>query len=546
MRSFLRFGAVSGMLAGAVLALSAARLPSGAAAKVLRVGTYKGIAGQYTTIQAAVDAAKPGDWILIGPGDYKTSSYKHPKGTTEFPAGVLVAKPDIFIRGMNRNTVIVDGTKPGSATCSSNKSAQNFGPKDKGGTNGLEGIEVYEADNDWVQNLTACNFLGGNGSYTGNEIWWNGGAGTGLIKGRGFNASYLSTTSTYFDKTEQRDATYGLFSSDWDSGVFDHDYASNFNDSGYYIGGCNSHCNQTLENSQAEYNAIGYSGTNSGGSMLIEHNMFDSNQDGFDTNAQNNSDWPSPQDGACPAGVEPQIAGAPTCWILYDNVFKNNDNPNVPAEGSAAAGPVGTGASLEGRDDTVMDNTFANDGAWGVVFEPYPDNGTPPANVIAAGQDCHGGTMNYNLFGVETVRCMYDDWGDALIGNTFTNDGYYGNPTNGDAAELTLLGGEPINCYSGNTDTDGNFTSSPANLQQTNSQCGTVTASNSGGDGNTQFLLQAACDTEALGPGFCPAGEPGYPRMTKVVMHKLPHLPTMPNPCAKVPSNPWCRATKKA
>ena len=58
--------------------------------------------------------------------------------------------------------------------------------------------------------------------------------------------------------------------------------------------------------------------------------------------------------------------------------FENNDNPNVPAQGSAAAGPVGTGASLEGRDDTVMDNKFINNGAWGVVFEPYPDSGTPP------------------------------------------------------------------------------------------------------------------------------------------------------------------------
>ena len=36
------------------------------------MGTYKGIAGQYKSIQAAVNAAKPGDWILVGPGDYKT------------------------------------------------------------------------------------------------------------------------------------------------------------------------------------------------------------------------------------------------------------------------------------------------------------------------------------------------------------------------------------------------------------------------------------------------------------------------------------------
>ena len=35
---------------------------------MLRVGTYNGIRGQYSSIQAAVNAAKPGDWILVGPG----------------------------------------------------------------------------------------------------------------------------------------------------------------------------------------------------------------------------------------------------------------------------------------------------------------------------------------------------------------------------------------------------------------------------------------------------------------------------------------------
>jgi hypothetical protein len=530
-------------LGGVALTLSMALLAGGASAKVLLVGTYKGIHGQYTSIQSAVTASKPGDWILIGPGDYKTSSYKAPKGNPDVPAGLLLTKPNVFVRGMNRNKVIIDGTKPGTPVCSSKKSAQNFGPKVKGGTVGLEGIEVWKADNVWVQNLTACNFLGGTGD-TGNVIWWNGGAGGGHIHGHGYVGSYLNATSTYFDKSERTDGTYGIFTSDWTGGVLDHNYASNFNDSGFYIGGCAGECNQILENSQAENNAIGYSGTNSGGSMLIQNNMFDNNQDGFDTNSQNNSDWPSPQDGACPAGVKPQIAGAPTCWILYHNTFENNNNPNVPAQGSAAAGPVGTGASLEGRNDTVMDNQFINNNAWGVVFQPYPDSGTAPANVIAAGMNCHGGTPNYDLFGIQSINCMYDDWGDALIGNTFTHDGSYGNPTNGDFAELTLLGGNPINCYSGNVDTSGTLTSSPANLQTTNGQCGTVAPAN-GADLNEQYLLQAACDTEALGPGFCPVGQPGYPRVTKVVMKPLPHnLPTMPNPCKGVPANAWCSAKK--
>ncbi len=539
-----RIAGLGAVLTGTLAACLAAS-PGLAAAKVLLVGTYKGIHGQYTSLQAAADAARPGDWILIGPGDYKTTSYRAPKGHPSVPAAVLLDKSGVYVRGMNRNRVIIDGTKPGTPVCSSKRSAQNFGPRYHGGRAGLNGIEVWEANNVWVQNLTTCNFLGGT-SEAGNQIWWNGGAGLGHINGHGFLGSYLNATSTYFHG-EKTAATYGIFSSNFNGGVFAHDYASNFNDSGFYIGACQSSCNQTLKDSQAEFNALGYSGTNSGGAMLIEHNLFDNNQDGFDTNSQNNSDWPSPQDGACPPGVKPQIKGAPTCWILYDNRFINNNNPNVPAIGAAAAGPVGTGASLEGRDDTVMGNTFSGNGAWGVVFQPYPDLGTPPANVIAAGLDCHGGTTNYNLLGFQTIRCVYDDWGNALIGNTFTHNGFYGNPSNGDFAELTLLGGQPINCYSGNVDTGGTLTSSPADLQSTNAQCGAVTPSTSTGDGNVTFLLQAACDTQALGPGVgCAAGAKGYPRMTKVVMHRLPRkLPSMRNPCKGVPANPWCPAHKK-
>src|SRR6202051_4544687 len=102
------------MRRGLVLGLVAMATLSGvslAGAKVLRVGTYHGSKGQYKTIQAAVNAAKPGDWILIGPGDYKTHSSSVPTTghpASSFPAGVLIAKPRLRLRGMNRNTVIVD------------------------------------------------------------------------------------------------------------------------------------------------------------------------------------------------------------------------------------------------------------------------------------------------------------------------------------------------------------------------------------------------------------------------------------------------------
>ena len=45
---------------------------------------------------------------------------------------------------------------------------------------------VCKADNVSVENLTACNFLGG-ADDGGNEIWWNGGDGTGKIGMTGYS-----------------------------------------------------------------------------------------------------------------------------------------------------------------------------------------------------------------------------------------------------------------------------------------------------------------------------------------------------------------------
>ena len=82
----------------ALVSVLAVVVPASAGAAVLRVGKYKGITGQYATIQQAAKAAKPGDWILIGPGDYKTSSSSAPKGAPQSPAAILLTTPLVFVR----------------------------------------------------------------------------------------------------------------------------------------------------------------------------------------------------------------------------------------------------------------------------------------------------------------------------------------------------------------------------------------------------------------------------------------------------------------
>ncbi|MGH2894560.1 MAG: hypothetical protein ACRDPM_15055, partial [Solirubrobacteraceae bacterium] len=384
-----------------------------------------------------------------------------------------------------------------------------------------------------IENLTACNFLGGS-REAGNGIWWNGGAESGKVGGHGFTGRYLTATSTYLKNQtaagEFSAAQYGVFSSNWSGGTWNHVYASNFNDSGFYIGACRQVCDQTVNHAWAEFSALGYSGSNSGGRMLIENSQFDNNEDGFDTNSQN-GDNPAPQNGACPPGVSPPVKGAHSCWVFIHNNVHNNNNPNVPAAGSAAAGPVGTGMSISGgRNDTVMNNRFSNNNAWGVIFVPFLDSGKP----------CDGGTFGGAL-GAQS--CLWDDYGNALVGNTFSHNGSFGHPTNGDFAEVNFLTDPGSDCYRANHDAGGGAVqpASAAAMQASLPTCATTPTQAGSSDGH--FLGEVLCDSQVQitpgTPASCPSGP--YPRVSHIVMHPLPKsLKSMPNPCAGVPSNPWC------
>jgi hypothetical protein len=433
---------------------------------------------------------------------------------------------------MDRNGVVVDGTKAGSPKCSSAAADQDFGPLGSDGTPlGRNGILVWDANNTWIENMTVCNFLGGAGN-AGNEIWWNGGDGSGQIGLSGFWGNYLNATSTYYDG-EDTAAAYGLFTSNSTGGSYNHTYASNMNDANYYIGACQQQCDTTLDHVWSQYGALGYSGTNAGGSLVVENSEFDHNKDGFDTNSQNNDDMPSPQDGSCPNGGTSPITHTSSCWVFMDNYVHDNNNPNVPGAGVAAAGPVGTGMTISGgRNDTVMNNRFENNGAWGVLFLPYPDTETPPP-----GQDCQGGIKGPSDF------CLFDDWGNALLDNQFAGNGFFGNDTNGDFGEITETPA-PTNCFHGNSDPSG-VTSSPPDLQTTKPVCDGHTVPP---DPNPALTNQVACDSQFFATLLPTGSEPctpgsNYPRRTAVVMPPLPpqdQVPAMTDPCAGVPANRWC------
>ncbi len=184
-------------------------------------GTTRAVPADYQTIQAAVDAAEPGDLILISPGVY--------------PEEVQVATPGLTIRGTDRNGVIIDGefVRPNA-------------------------VSVF-ADGVAVENLTLRN-------ATENGVIW-----TGV---RGYRGSYLTAIDNQ---------VYGIYAFDSGDGLFEHSYASGSPDAGFYIGQCDP-CSAVITDSISEWNGLGFSGTNASGDLYLVDSVWRNNVAGIAPN----------------------------------------------------------------------------------------------------------------------------------------------------------------------------------------------------------------------------------------------------------------------
>lgn len=186
-------------------------------------GATRNVPDDYPTIQAAVDAAQPGDLVLVDRGVYRES--------------VDVGTPGLTIRGVDRNEVIIDGEFERA-----------------------NGIQVLFTDGVVVENLTARN-------HTLNGVFWSG--------VRGYRASYV---------TAYNNGDYGIYAFDSGDGLFEHSYASGSPDASYYIGQCNP-CDAVITDSIGQYSGLGYSGSNASTNLYIVSNVFSHNGAGMAPNS---------------------------------------------------------------------------------------------------------------------------------------------------------------------------------------------------------------------------------------------------------------------
>lgn len=232
-------------------------------------------------IQTAVDQARPGDLILISPGVYREA--------------VTVTTDRLVLRGLDRNKVILDG--------------------------GFEldnGVKVLGANGVAVENMTARKF-------TRNGFFW--------IGVKGYRGSYLTSTRT---------GDYGIYAFDSTDGRFDHDYGSGSPDAGFYIGQCYP-CNALITDSIAEYNGLGFSGTNAGGNLVITKSVWRKNRAGIVPNSGDGEENPPER--------ETTVVGN----TVYDN--NNGKTPSIDAAKLAQ----GNGILVAGGNDNLITRNLVFD-----------------------------------------------------------------------------------------------------------------------------------------------------------------------------------------
>ncbi|TDD66842.1 plasmid stabilization protein, partial [Jiangella aurantiaca] len=171
-----------------------------------------------------------------------------------YPEAVVVDKPDVTIRGADRNAVVVDGEGERAI--------------------GILGI----ADGVRVQNLTATRHTLAGVLISGVHD------ASGNVPGDGYSSE--APEEELLQRYEVRNVTatnnglYGIYAFHSQHGAIVDSYASGGADSGLYLGQCED-CDAVVTGNVAERNAVGFENANASGGVLITGNRFAGNRVGL-------------------------------------------------------------------------------------------------------------------------------------------------------------------------------------------------------------------------------------------------------------------------
>lgn len=297
---------------------------------VIRVGEQE----DHNTIQKGVNAASPGDLVLVHKGTYTEQ--------------VDVTTPRITIRGVDRNNVEIDGE---------NKRCYGF---------------YITADLVAVENLRVHN-------CTHTAVYWSG--------VEGFRGCYL---------TAHNNGEYGLYAYESFDGRFEHSYASANADAGFYLGHRHPF-HGLITDVVAEGNGIGYSETGAGADLTVRDSVWQNNWAGIVLNTlhpderqrasqvvnnevknNNNTDAPALRLQQTTLGSGILVVGGAQNQIKR-NTVESHENfgiaviPSAPAETASKANLVQKNTVRNSYDDvdgTTVDPKVAADMGLGVPAGP--------------------------------------------------------------------------------------------------------------------------------------------------------------------------------
>jgi hypothetical protein len=293
-------------------------------------------------LQAAVEAAEPGEVILLDRGTY--------------PGGVIVPQEvhDITIRGVDRNAVIFNGGD-------------------------VREYAIYvEGDGVALENMTAHNFKG-------NGFYWE--------EVKGFIGRYLTVYNV---------GLYGIYAIESRGGLFEHSLVSGAADAAFYIGECNP-CDTVLTNLMARLSAVGYSGTNASGNLVVKDSRWELNGAGILPNSYDVGIAEPPQRGGRFTG----------------NVVRGSGTVDVPVN-TPLSGFRGIGIGIAGgSDNVVMNNTVEDSTRYGIAVFSTVDaknTWTPEGNRIASNDVRGSGVADLVLAaGSGEANCFEENRHDTAL-----------------------------------------------------------------------------------------------------------------------------------
>ncbi|TPW14007.1 MAG: hypothetical protein FD127_1676, partial [Acidimicrobiaceae bacterium] len=271
-----------------------------------------------------------------------------------------------------------------------------------------------------VENITAMN-------YTRNGFFW-----TGVD---GYRGAYL---------TAYRTGDYGVYVFDSVNGELEHIYAAGSPDAGLYIGECFP-CNAVIDDAVSEHNGLGYSGTNSGGNLLIVNSVFRNNR----------------------AGVVPNSGSYELCYperqtTIVGNLVYSNNQDDTPAIDVAILA-MGNGILVAGGVLNVIERNLVYDhDKSGIGLVPFLEE--DPNDSIPSPDEWATTCADSKLQSLDDPGegILWDSMQNRVIGNLLEDNRQGDLLVASVGTDVSSLG----NCFSGNT-----FTTSAPNDLQTLAPC---------------------------------------------------------------------------